>query len=255
MADDATTTGVLDPPLTPGDISEAARRAKEWAASEAERLMRLAARRRRMRLIAFGALAYLILGDTMAKLKGKKRLEFLERMKRGRERQATHKPAKKSRAKHQPAHHAEAHVTKKKKKKTHHGRRHHGKLHRFLPSKEQLAGTAASFVYGKLEALADKNADHYLNRAPSVISEVGRSGNVALLAWVIGVATKQPLVKAAAAGLINVAAYQYARGAGFTEKEQKFKLAGPSHRGALPEARDEVLVERFLRARAAEHGG
>ena len=117
------------------------------------------------------------------------------------------------------------------------------------------AGTAASFVYGKLEALADKNADHYLNRAPSVISEVGRSGNVALLAWVIGVATKQPLVKAAAAGLINVAAYQYARGAGFTEKEQKFKLAGPSHRGALPEARDEVLVERFLRARAAEHGG
>lgn len=180
----------------------------------------------------------------MAKLKGKAKAAFLRRMKKGRKKK--HGGGKRKRkAVHTSHKRTKGHHVKKRKSRKGGKRRHHsGGLGKYLPDQHRLVGLGSAFAYGKVEAAASKDQAHFLNKVPSVVSQIGRAGNLGAILWLAGVVTKHAVVKDVASGVLHVAAYQNARGAAFTKDSADFKLGGPG-RGR----RDEQLVEEYLRRR------
>jgi hypothetical protein len=180
----------------------------------------------------------------MAKLKGKAKAAFLRRMARGRnKRNRNNRPARKSRK-----HRKDGGNVKRKRrsqfgrKVRRHARRAHGAINKYIPKTDTLVSLATSYAYGKVEGEADKDAKHFLNSVPALVPQIGRAGNAGAVAWLIGVVTRQPTLKAVAAGVLHVAAYQNARGATFTKEKQSFTMGA---RGGS--RRDEALVENYLR--------
>jgi len=132
------------------------------------------------------------------------------------------------------------------RKHKHKHKRHHrggGSLGRFLPPTGELIGIGAAFAYGKLEEQADKDKSHFLNQVPAVLPQLGRAGNAALLAWLLGVVTRKPIIKDIARGALSIAAYQQARGKGFAEGQQNFVMGSTNTRRA------EVMLENYLRSK------
>lgn len=174
------------------------------------------------------------------KLKGKAKAAFLRRMAKGRNQYKTTKTKKRSTPvakKRRGRHH-----TKSGRKSR---RRTHGGMGKWVPDHQKLVAFASAFAYGKVEAAASKDPQHALNKVPPVIAQIGRAGNLGAGAWIAGVITRHPIIKAVASGLITVAAYQNGRGSGFTKDAPDFKMSGPGRR------RDEMLVEEYLRRQGA----
>jgi hypothetical protein len=183
----------------------------------------------------------------VAKLKGKAKAAFLRRMAKGRNKH-TSKPRKRKRThtkhtKHRK--HTGGHVAKRKHSKKGHRRHHAGALTKYIPPTDKLVGMGAAFAYGKVEAAAATDQQHFLRKVPSVVPQIGRAGNFGALIWAIGVALRNQMVKNVAAGVLHVGAYQNGRGpsGAFTKDAQDFKLSGPI-RGRT---RDELMVEDYLR--------
>lgn len=182
------------------------------------------------------------------KLKGKAKAAFLRRMAKGRNKRHG-KRAKRKRHHHTGGHH----VAKRRhhnKKHTSKGKRRRsgGGMGKWLPDQQRLVGLGTAFAYGKVEAAATKDTNHVLNKVPNIIAQLGRAGNLGALLWVAGVVTRHPMVKAAASGVLHVAAYQNGRKTGgFSKDSQEFTLSGPGHRPGR--GRDELMVERYLQQR------
>lgn len=185
------------------------------------------------------------------KLTGKAKAAFLRRMARGRNKKHHTTKRKRKRKHHTGGHHVA--------KRRHHSKRHHSKgkrrrgggggLGRWLPDQARLVGLGTAFAYGKVEAAATKDTNHVLNKVPSIIAAIGKAGNLGAMLWVAGVVTRHPMVKAAASGVLHVAAYQNGRKTGgFTKDSQEFTLSGPWRNGHAPgRGRDELMVENYLR--------
>lgn len=177
------------------------------------------------------------------KLKGKAKAAFLRKMAKGRNKKhGGHKKHRKHRKavsvkgkKHHRGH------FKRKVRRVH--RRASGAIQKYLPKTEQLVSIATSYAYGKIEGSADKDSKHVLNSVPSLVPQIGRAGNAGAIAWLIAVVTRQPTLKAIAGGVLHVAAYQHARGAGFTKEKQQFTMGAGGGRSS----RNEALVEDYLR--------
>jgi hypothetical protein len=176
------------------------------------------------------------------KLKGKAKRKFLARMARGRNK------GRKSSGKKQHRKRRSTPVAKRKTRRHHtksskrrHKRRSHS-VGKWIPDQQKLVSIGTAFAYGKVEAAASKDPGHALNKVPGIIAQIGRAGNLGTGVWLAGVITRHPVVKAVAAGLITVAAYQNGRGSGFTKDKQEFSMSGPGpgHR------RNEMLVEQYI---------
>lgn len=192
----------------------------------------------------------------MAKLTGKAKAAFLRKMARGRNKKRGGGSKRKRKTKRKTSHHSKSrkHHTKKghhhvARKRKHHkkGRRrsHAGGMNKYIPPTNDLISAASAFAYGKLEQAATTDANHMLKKVPALVPQLGRAGNLGAILWLGAIALRQPIVKAVAKGVIDVAAYQNGRGPSgmFTKDAQEFRLSGPrAGRG-----RDEVLVEQYLR--------
>lgn len=190
----------------------------------------------------------------MAKLTGKAKAAFLRRMKRGRNKAKRakgggapkHKRKSKSKSRKHHTKKGHHHVARKRK---HHkkGRRrsHAGGMNKYIPPTNDLISAASAFAYGKLEQAATTDANHVLKKVPALVPQLGRAGNLGAILWLGAIALRQPIVKAVAKGVIDVAAYQNGRGPSgmFTKDSQEFKLSGPR----VGRGRDEILVEQYLR--------
>lgn len=187
----------------------------------------------------------------MAKLKGKEKAAFLRKMARGRNKKRRghkhsdhHKPKKRRKRR-------EVHMAKRRRrrlgqfvKKARRGaRRARSGINRFIPKTEGLVAIGTAYAYGHIEKTADKDGSHFLNQVPALVPRLGRAGNAGALAWVLGVVTRQPTVKAVAQGVLTVAAYQNARGAEFTKDKQGFTMAG----GGARLQRDASMVDAWVR--------
>jgi hypothetical protein len=143
--------------------------------------------------------------------------------------------------------HTSHHKSHKSSRRSRRGRKHSlGLLGTLLPTVPEAVSVGTAALYGKFEGDAAKDAKHWLTDVPAPLTTIGRSGNIALGAWIIGALTRQPLIRAGAAGLVNVAAYQYMRRpTAYTDKDLEFKLSGSGvrlgRRDPIPE-----LVERHL---------
>jgi hypothetical protein len=183
----------------------------------------------------------------VAKLKGKAKAAFLRRMARGRnKKRGKTRPKRRGR---KGGNVAKRRFSKRRivRSVRRHARRAQSGINKYLPKTETLVSLATSYAYGKVEATADKDPKHMLNSVPALVPQLGRAGNAGAIAWLVGVVTRQPTVKAIASGVLHVAAYQNARGAEFTKDKQTFTMAaGRSSRG-----RDEQLVEQYLRNQGA----
>lgn len=187
----------------------------------------------------------------MAKLKGKAKAAFLRRMAKGRRKHTKHTTPKKRKRKHKTGGHTVAkkrrHHSKRSRKSTR--RRHSGGMGKWLPDQHKLVGIGTAFAYGKVEKAASGDTTHFLNKLPPVIGQIGRAGNLGAMLWLAGVVTRHPMVKAAASGVLHVAAYQNGRGGGFTKDAPDFKMSGPGRPGR---GRDELLVEEYMRRKRAQ---
>jgi hypothetical protein len=130
-----------------------------------------------------------------------------------------------------------------------HGRRAIGLARAILPTVPEAVSIGTAALYGKLEGDAAKNKEHILLKVPTPLAIVGRSGNIAVAAWLLGAVTRQPLVRAAATGLVDVAAYQMTRrpeayGKGGKD-DVEFKLAGGTRLGYRRD-RTPQIVDRFV---------
>jgi hypothetical protein len=186
----------------------------------------------------------------VAKLTGKAKRAFLRRMAKGRNKAKGGKP-KRKRAKHHhktKTHHKKGHHVARKRKHSKKGRRRShvgGGMGKYIPPTNDLISAASAFAYGKLEQAATTDANHMLKKVPALVPQLGRAGNLGAILWLGAIVLRQPIVKAVAKGVIDVAAYQNGRGPSgmFTKDAQEFRLSGPrAGRG-----RDEVLVEQYLR--------
>lgn len=188
------------------------------------------------------------------KLKGKAKAAFLRRMAAGRnhaqQRKAHHHSGGHNVAKKRRHHSAPHHHKSKGKAK----RRASGGMGRWLPDQQRLVGLGTAFAYGKVEAAAAKDPAHLLNKVPGIVAQIGKAGNLGAILWAAGVLTRHPMVKAAASGVLHVAAYQNGRKTGgFSKESQEFSLSGPG-RHAPGRGRDELMVERYLRSQRGEGG-
>lgn len=143
-----------------------------------------------------------------------------------------------------------------------HGRAHDTIQH-MLPTVHEAVGIGAAALYGKLEQDASKSADksHFLYSVPTPLHMVGRSGNLAIGAWLLGALTKQPLIRAGANGLASIAAYQLMRKTQeYTEANQDFSLQGYSVGArATPRATPRAtasarIVDEFLNSNGDDGG-
>lgn len=191
----------------------------------------------------------------MAKLTGKAKRAFLRRMAKGRNKKSGGAPRRKRKSKkhhhkakahHKKGHH---HVARKRKHSKKGRRRSHvgigGGVGKYIPPTNDLISAASAFAFGKLEQAATTDANHMLKKVPALVPQLGRAGNLGAILWVGAIVLRQPIMKAVAKGVIDVAAYQNGRGPSgmFTKDAQEFRLSGPRNgRG-----RDEVLVEQYLR--------
>lgn len=178
----------------------------------------------------------------MAKLKGKAKAAFLRRMAKGRNKK--HHTTTRKRKHKTGGHVAKRRTSKSKGRKSTRRRHHAGGLGKWLPPTHTLIGVGTAFAYGKVEKAASGDTTHFLNKVPNMVPQIGRTGNIGALAWLVGVVTRHPIVKSVASGVLHVAAYQNGRGAGFTKDSPDFKMSGPGHRPGR--GRDEILVENYL---------
>jgi len=137
-------------------------------------------------------------------------------------------------------HHQGATVAKKKSKKSKHHRkhpvakRHHrrggGGLLGGLPITEIVAGAAVGWI--ERESKTDPN--FMLNKLPTPIDQIGKTGNLVLLAWA---ASKFGVVPSSVRHYVNagvkagaaIVAYQMMRqNAAFTKGDQAFTISGPA---------------------------
>lgn len=199
------------------------------------------------------------------KLHGAAKAAFLRRMAAGRRKHAApSKPhAKRRRKTHHKTHHHHSHSKSTKRRPVSHRRRRHHRVRRFarkhgpkalgflkglLPTAPEAVSIAAAAVYGKVEGDAVKDTGHILRSVPTPLKVIGRSGNLGLALWILGAVTRQRLVRAAATGVVDVAAYQITRRpepfgkAGDADVE--FKLSGYGRRSGGDRAAE--MVDRYM---------
>lgn len=134
-----------------------------------------------------------------------------------------------------------------------HGPRAIGFMSQLLPTLPEAVSIGAAALYGKLEGDAAKDKNHMLRSVPAPLTVIGRSGNLGLGLWILGALTKQRLVRAAATGVVDIAAYQLTRRpepyGKSGDEDIDFKLAGaPRLAGRRSTVRDPApeIVDRFL---------
>jgi hypothetical protein len=115
---------------------------------------------------------------------------------------------------------------------THHHRRRRrrgggGGGYGIKPTGDDLKLMAGAALYGYLEKASGTDADHFINKIPAPIDQLGFTGNLALVLWGTSVVMKNRWVRLAARSVANVAAYQLGhRGSLFTQSKERFKIAG-----------------------------
>jgi hypothetical protein len=188
----------------------------------------------------------------MAKLKGKAKAAFLAKMARGRNKKK--RARKRSRGHTHASHHERKSPRKGRRKMAKRrkssfrtrarrvGRRAARGIGKFVPNNQELLTLGTCYAYGKLETAADKDAKHALNSVPTFVPQAGRSGNLAIAAWVAAKLIKKPAVHAIALGVANIALYQQGRGSGFAAGKQNFTMGA----SRSTRARDEQMVENYL---------